>query len=99
MLEAPMAVKRDTESDITLLLMSRPEDCFAINMSYNMDTPDNIAGHGSVYMSLFGKDLAAGQSARAHVRLIIEHNLSDQRAVELYEQYVEERKREATTAE
>ena len=55
-----------------------------------MHPPDGIANHGSVYMSLFGQDLAAGASARAHVRLVVQHKLADQRAVELYEQYRQE---------
>ena len=90
MLGAPIALKRDAESDITLLVMARPEDCFAVDVSYNMDPPDGIAGHGSVYLSLFGRDIDAGKSERAHVRLVVERNLSDQRAIELYEQYVKE---------
>jgi hypothetical protein len=43
-------------------------------------------------LSLFGKDLAAGQTARAHARLVMERNLSDQRAVELDQAYLQERK-------
>ncbi|MFV2066795.1 MAG: hypothetical protein ACC645_07410 [Pirellulales bacterium] len=94
MLGAPIAMKRDAESDITLLLMSRPKDCFAVDLSYNMDPPDGVAGHGSVYLSLFGRDIDAGQSERAHVRLVVERDLSDERAVERYEQYVKEQRGE-----
>ena len=90
MLAAPIGMKRDPGSGITFLLMSRPEDCFAINMSYNMDPPDGVASHSSVYMSLFGKDLKAGEPAHAHVRLVVGRNLSDERAVELYEEYISE---------
>ena len=89
-LGAPIAIKRDAESDITILLMSRAEDCFAVSMSYNMDPPDDIANHGSVYMSLLGKDIEAGASERAHVRMVVERNLSNQRAVELQVQYTAE---------
>jgi hypothetical protein len=88
-LGAPLAIKRDTESDITFLLMSRADDCFALSMSYNMEPPDGIANHGSVYMSLFGKDIEAGASERAHIRLVVERHLANQRAVELYEQYTQ----------
>ncbi|MBI2480537.1 MAG: hypothetical protein HYV60_18495 [Planctomycetia bacterium] len=89
-LGAPLALKRDVDSDITFLLMSRPTDCFGLSMSYNMDPPDGIANHGSVYMSLFGTDIAEGESERAHVRLVVERQLSNQRAVELYERYTRE---------
>ncbi len=92
MLGAPIGMKRDAESDITFLFMSRPEDCFAIDMSYNMDPPDNIANHSSVYLSLYGRDIEAGESAQAHVRLVVERNLSDRRAIELYEQYTNEQR-------
>lgn len=90
MLEVPMVVKRDDAKTIGILLMSRPGDCFGMSMSYHLDPPDGIAGHGSIYISLFGKDLAAGQSARACVRLVIEHSLTDERAVELYREYVQQ---------
>jgi hypothetical protein len=90
MLAAPIGIKRDPDSDITIQLMSRPEDCFAVDMSYNMDPPDGIAGHGSIYLSLFGRDIDAGKSERAQVRLVVERNLSDQRSIELYEQYAQE---------
>ena len=48
---------------------------------------DGIANHGSVYMSLLGKDIEAGESRRAQVRMVVDRNLSNQRAVELYEQF------------
>jgi len=41
-------------------------------------------------MSLFGKDIEAGESMRAAVRRVVERNLSNQRAVELHEQYTQE---------
>jgi len=89
-LGAPIAIKRDIRDGITFLLMSRPEDCFALSMSYNMDPPDAVASHSSVYMSLFGRDIQAGASERACVRLVVDRNLSNKRAVELYEQYKNE---------
>ncbi len=93
-LGAPLAIKRDVESDITFVLMSRPEDCFALSMSYNMEPPlDGIANHGSVYMSLLGKDIEAGESARAHVRMVVERDLSNERALEYYEQYAAQQHR------
>jgi hypothetical protein len=97
MLAAPIGMKRNAETGITCLLMSRPEDCFAIDVSYNMDPPDGIAGHSSVYMSLFGRDLAAGESAHAHVRLVVERDITNQRAVELYEQYRQEQNGKTTS--
>ena len=92
-LGVPLAIKRDVDSDITFALMSRAEDCFALSMSYNMEPPlDDIANHGSVYMSLLGKDIEAGASERAQLRLVVERNLSNQGALKLYEQYAAQRR-------
>jgi hypothetical protein len=38
-LAAPMAMRRDEKGDLTALFLSRPEDCFAIEMPYNMTPP------------------------------------------------------------
>ena len=54
----PLALRRVPGSRLTVLLMVRPEDCFAIAMPYETE------GHFSVYFSLFGRDLAAGKTAR-----------------------------------
>jgi len=89
-LAGPMAVRRDEASGLAAVIMAPPEDCFAVAMPYNKTPPDGVAGHASLYLSLFGQDLAAGQTARARSRLVIGH-LSDEQALELYEAYVKER--------
>jgi len=88
----PLCMKRDARSDITILLMSRPEDCFAIETPYNMDPPDGIAGHYSLYMSLFGEDIKAGQTVRAHTRLVVGRAITEQDAVGLYSDFISEKK-------
>ena len=45
-----------------------------------------------MYLSFFGRDVKAGQTARAHCRLVVGQNLSDEQIVERYEQYLKERK-------
>ncbi len=57
-LAAPLALRRDAGSGLTAVLMSRPDDCFAVSMPYGAE------GHRSVYLSLFGGDLKAGQKPR-----------------------------------
>jgi len=89
-LAAPIALRRHAESGITVALMSPPQDCFAISTPYNQQPPDNVAGHSSLYLSLFGRDLAAGETARAHCRLVIAKDLDDQQIVERYAKYVAE---------
>lgn len=90
-LAAPLAMRRDAKSGIAAVLMSPPEDCFAVGVSYDKTPVDNIANHRSIYQSLFGRDLAAGETARAHQRLVV-GPLSDAQAVEQYQQYLQERK-------
>jgi hypothetical protein len=88
-LAAPVVVRRQ-EGGLSGVFMSPPEDCFAISVSYNRKPADGVAGHGSVYMSLFGRDVAAGQTAKARCRVIIAPGLSDQAVVERYQAYLKE---------
>ena len=81
-LAAPLALRRDAKSGLTAVLMSRPDDCFAIS------TPYGEEGHRSLYLSLFGRDLKAGQAASARARLVIGKNISDDRALGLYREYL-----------
>lgn len=90
-LAAPMAMRKDEKSGVTAILMSPPDDCFAIATPYNKTPPDGVAGHQSLYLSLFGRDAPAGQTTRAHARLLVGQNLSDEQAVALYNQYLAER--------
>jgi hypothetical protein len=82
-LAAPLAMRRDAKSGLTALLMSRPADCFAVSMPYGDE------GHRSVYLSLFGGDLKAGQEASAGARLVIGKDVGEDRAMDLYRAYLE----------
>ncbi len=90
-LAAPVAMRRDPKSGIAALMMSPPEDSFAIATPYNRTPPDGVAGHNSLYQSLIGRDLAAGETAHARIRLVV-GPITDEKAVELYEQYLKEPK-------
>ena len=92
-LAAPIGVRRNAEAGLTAVLMSPPEDCLAISTPYNKRPPDGVAGHSSLYLSLFGRDLAAGQTAKAHCRFILAKDLSDEAILKRYKQYVTERPR------
>jgi len=83
-LAGPLAMRRDAASGLAGLVMARPEDCFAVS------TPSSGEGHRSIYLSLLGGDLAAGQSATARSRLVIAHGISDEQAIGLYEAYLKE---------
>lgn len=91
--EAPIGIRRHKASGLTAVLMSPPEDCFAVSVPYNKEPPDNVAGHGSVYMSLFGAGVDAGQRVSAHCRLIIAKDLKDADVLRRYAEYLAERKR------
>jgi hypothetical protein len=86
----PLCMRYDPEAGITALMMARPKDCFAIETPYNMDPPDGIAGHYSMYMSLFGSDVKAGQPVVARTRLIIAPKLSEEKAVSLYREFLDQ---------
>jgi hypothetical protein len=86
-LAAPLAMREDADSGVTALMMTPPEDCFSFSSPWNPATPE-ATGYRSLYLSLFGQDLKAGQTARARCRLVVAQDLSDQQAVKFYEQYL-----------
>jgi len=83
-LAGPLAVRRDAATGLTALVMATPEDCFAVA------TPYGEEGHRSLYLSLLGRDLKAGQTATARSRLVIGPSLSNEQAVAIYQAYVKE---------
>jgi len=80
-LAAPLAVRRDARSGLAAVLMAPPEDCFAVL------TPFGEEGHRSLYLSLFGRDLKAGEAVSARARLVIGRDISDEQAIALYRAY------------
>jgi len=64
-------VRRHGASGLTAVLMAPAEDCFAVS------TPHQREGHYSLYLSLFGRTIQAGETARARARLVIVEPASD----------------------
>ena len=64
-LVGPLGMRRDRQTGLVALVMAPPEDCFAVA------TPRSDEGHRSLYLSLCGKDVKAGQTAAARSRLVI----------------------------
>jgi hypothetical protein len=62
--------------------MTPPKDCFAVL------TPFQTEPHYSTYLSLFGRDLRAGETASARSRLVITPQIPDAQINALYESYV-----------
>jgi hypothetical protein len=81
-LAQPLAVRRDSTSGTAAVLMAPPQDCFAIS------TPHQAEGHYSLYLSLFGRTLKAGETARARARLVIASSPSDNQILALYQAYL-----------
>jgi len=79
-LNAPLAVRREAGSGLAVALMSPPSDCYALSAPQQRDK------HRSLYLSLFGRDLAAGATARARVRMVV-GVLQDSVIVKMYRQY------------
>jgi hypothetical protein len=46
------------------------------------------AGLGAFYLSLFGKDVAKGQSLTGHARMVFGKNISAEQALQKYEEYL-----------
>jgi hypothetical protein len=79
-----LGLRRDPESGLTGLMMAPPDACFAVLMPYSGE------GHRSIYLSLLGRDFAAGESASARSRLVIGRNWSDAQAEEAYARFLTE---------
>lgn len=84
----PLAMKRNAEKDVSVLIMAPRNDCLALEMPYDMHPPDGVAGHYSLYLSLFGYDVAAGSTVRAKTRMVVRRVITEENAVQLYEDYV-----------
>lgn len=83
-LAGPLGMRRDAASGLTALLMARPRDCFAVL------TPHGGEGHRSLYLSLFGRDFKAGETATARSRLVVGRGMKDGQAAGIYERFLRE---------
>jgi hypothetical protein len=80
-LALPVAIRRDAERKLAAVVLTRPQDCFA------MACPQDEEGHRSIYLSLFGRDLKNGEAVEAKARLIIGRNITNEQALKLYERF------------
>lgn len=81
-LAKPLGIRRDPATGLTAVLMAPPTDCFAIS------TPYQTEGHGSMYLSLFGRDVQPGETARVRTRLVILSKPGDAQIISTYEGYL-----------
>jgi hypothetical protein len=61
----PVGIRKAPASGLAALLMAPPADCFAFSM------PHQAEGHYSMYLSLFGRDIKAGETVAARTRLVL----------------------------
>ena len=87
-LAAALFLRRDAAGGLTAVMMAPPGDCFAISSPWNPPTVD-AGGYRSIYLSLYGRDLRAGETARASCRFVLARDLSNDEAVRRYEDYLE----------
>ncbi len=79
-LALPVAVRRGGPSALAAVVMAPVSDCFAVS------TPLQSDGHRSLYVSLFGRDLADGGTMSARARLMI-GTFQDDEIINLYHRY------------
>lgn len=92
-LAAPLAMQKDVDGKLAVLLMSRPKDCFGMETSYNRENPsDNVADHHSTYFSLFGDDVRAGQTLEAVIRAEVLREPATPAALDRYRAFLEQNK-------
>ena len=65
-----------------MVLMAPAADCFAIATPYAGES------HYSMYLSLFGRDVKAGRTARARSRFVVTTAGSDTEILRLYGKYI-----------
>jgi hypothetical protein len=78
----PLAMRRAPAADLVAVLMSPATDCFAVACPFETE------GHYSTYLSLFGRDIKAGETVRARARLVIAAGGSDSKWIRLSEDYL-----------
>ena len=87
-LTAPIGIRNDPKSGLSAILMAPSRDCFA------MSTPYHGEGHFSLYFSLFGRDVKAGETATTRTRLVIASKPTEEQILALYKTYISELKSE-----
>ena len=60
--QLPLAFRRGAGSGPAVVVMAPRDDCFAVSTPYQGES------HYSLYLSLFGRDIKAGESATARKR-------------------------------
>ena len=79
-LEGTIALRRAAKG-LVVMVMAPEGDCFAVA------TPCEGETHYSLYLSLFGRDIKAGETAKARTRFMVANKASDEQIITMYRQY------------
>jgi hypothetical protein len=81
-----------SKNGVDAIVMGRPEDVYAVGATYKGDEKnDGVAGHRSLYLSLFGEDFKAGDGRRTQMRMVIGNYGSDPKMHQkLYQSFLNE---------
>ena len=86
-----LAFLTDPDEQLAVVLMARPEDCYAISTRYFADDPRNrMTSYSAFDFSLFGKDFRPGVERSVRIRLALtplDRELSQ--PLNLYRRYVD----------
>jgi hypothetical protein len=78
----PLAIRRDPGSGLTVIVMAQRDDCFGIFTPYGEEK------HYSNYMSFFGHDIEAGESASARSRLVVLPDPTEAETLEIVNEFL-----------
>lgn len=79
----PLLYRQAPDTKVTVAMMAPPEDAFAVF------TPCEGEAHFSMYLGLFGRTLAPGETVKARSRLVVMSDASDETIVNEYRAYVD----------
>jgi len=86
---SPLCLRRGAANGLVAIVMAPPEDCFAVG------TPCEGETHYSLYLSRFGRDIKAGETAKARTRFVLASATSDEQVIAVYQQYISELSRQS----
>ncbi len=95
-----LAVQEDPHSGLAAVLMSYPEECYAISTRYHAaEDADRLTSYSAFDLSLFGVDLVPRAECRARVRLALLRLDGDWgRALDAYREFLVARQTESSSA-
>ena len=91
--ESPVIMSANLETGVAGVLISRPQDCYAVISGYQSDNmKDPFRDQNPLYLSLFGDDFRVGDERTVEVRFAVtEIDESLTQPLALYEAFMEEK--------